>query len=571
MPHSTETSRPSIPIGRVFICQIWRHLARYPRPLFVGLAAVLVSAACSLVIPFLVGRIAEALAQSEHAAMSIAPLIGAAALAATVGAGVNILARSHLAWLGERVSNDFRLLAHSRLLQSGTADLQELTSGEWITDLTTATNNLRYAISADLGRALLSLLIGIVAMGLLVALSPHLALLLCVALLPSLVISRYASKRIAILARSAHDFLAKAHSIAQQTFAGIHDIRAFHAEPERTARYEQALESHAEVAVKADTLAACADGAVAVLSALTLCGGLMLGAAAVASGDLEVGALVALLLYLGLVTRAAGTLVEVWGDLYAASGTASSLTSRFLDTRPTNRTATQREGAVVIRSLSYTYPDQTRCALKTLSFQVSPGEWIGVVGPSGSGKTTLAKLLVGLLQPSSGDVSIDGVPPSEVEAGAITWVAQHPHILDGTVRENLSFGRRGVTDAQIRRAGTVAHLDEFVRQLPDEYDSEVGENGARLSGGQRQRIAIARAVLSNPSVLILDEATNALDVSLEKSVLAGVRARRSDRTTIVIAHRASALGPCDKLLRLGAGILQVLPSKSLDNADCKSA
>lgn len=210
-----------------------------------------------------------------------------------------------------------------------------------------------------------------------------------------------------------------------------------------------------------------------------------------------------------------------------------------------------------LENISFAYPASNTPVLRNINFEIRPGEVIAIVGQSGAGKSTLVDLLPGFYRPSAGAIRIDGTDINEIDLHSlrklIGIVSQDIILFNDTVRENIAFGTTDASESDIINAAKLAYADEFITQLPDQYDTVVGERGLNLSGGQRQRVAIARAILKNPPILILDEATSSLDSVSEKMVQDALEKLMKDRTTIVIAHRLSTIRNADKILILDKG------------------
>jgi ABC-type multidrug transport system fused ATPase/permease subunit len=213
---------------------------------------------------------------------------------------------------------------------------------------------------------------------------------------------------------------------------------------------------------------------------------------------------------------------------------------------------------VKIRNISLTYPDKVSPAILNVSLTIAMGEIVAIVGPSGAGKTTLVDLLLGVLNPDEGSVFISGVPPLlavQKWPGAISYVPQDVVIAEGTIRENVALGypREEASDEHVMKALKVAHLDQFVAALPQGIDTPVGERGAKISGGQRQRLGIARAMFTQPHLLVLDEATSSLDGATEANISAAIHSLRGTTTVVMIAHRLSTVKNADRVVYLSNG------------------
>ncbi|MST32391.1 ATP-binding cassette domain-containing protein [Acidimicrobiaceae bacterium USS-CC1] len=214
-------------------------------------------------------------------------------------------------------------------------------------------------------------------------------------------------------------------------------------------------------------------------------------------------------------------------------------------------------GAVRFRGVSFGYPDAPRPVLDDFDLDIEGGEVIALVGPTGSGKSTVAALIARLYDPGTGSITLDGVdlrhlPVTAVRA-AVGVVFEDNFLFDGTVADNLRVGRAGASDVELREAARLAQAAEFVDALPDGYDTLIGERGMSLSGGQRQRLALARAILARPRVLVLDDATSAVDAAKEREILEGIGALMGDRTIVIISHRAATIALADRVVLLDAG------------------
>jgi ATP-binding cassette subfamily B protein len=224
--------------------------------------------------------------------------------------------------------------------------------------------------------------------------------------------------------------------------------------------------------------------------------------------------------------------------------------------RPDARALPPGEGRLRFEHVSFGY-DADRPVLEDVDIEVSPGKTIALIGHTGSGKSTLTALVPRFYDPTAGRVLLDGVDVRDVKLrdlrAAIGLVSQDPFLFSATVRENISFGRPDATDADIARAASLAQAHEFIERLPDGYETVIGERGITLSGGQRQRLAIARALVMEPRILILDDATASVDATTEAKIRLGLREAMKGRTTIIIAHRLSTISLADELVVLDGG------------------
>lgn len=417
---------------------------------------------------------------------------------------------------------------------------------------------------AEILRQTISLCFGVV---LLIFVSPKLALMnLCI--LPVIVIAALIFGRfIRKLSKESQDKLAESNSIVQETLLGISNVKAFVNEFFESNRYSEKLNQSVTLAVKGATFR----GIFASFIIFAIFGAVIVviwyGASLVSIHEITVGDLTTYILYSMFVAGSMGSFPELYASIQRSLG-ASERVLEILnedqeDIRVNNEDKEIKRhlhGDIIFDHVRFSYP--TRPDIKTLkdiSFHVKSGEKLAIVGPSGTGKSTIASLILQFYQPSSGKIYYDGIPSDQLALtdirNQVAIVPQDVLLFGGTIRENISYGNLSAEAEDIITAAKRANAHNFIMDLPEGYETMVGERGVKLSGGQRQRIAIARALLKDPAILILDEATSSLDSESERMVQQALVELMKNRTSIIIAHRLSTIRDADMILVVEDGII----------------
>jgi ATP-binding cassette subfamily B protein len=482
-----------------------------------------------------------------------------------------------VSWIGERVTADVRSAVYSHVLRQSPQFFETTQTGEVLSRLTTDTTLVQTVVGSSLSMGLRNAVLFIGAMAMLVVTMPYvmgtvLGILLLI-VLPAALIGR----RVRKLSRSSQDRVADASAIAAEVLNAIPVVQGYAQEQREARRFADASENAFRTASKRNRTRALLTAFVIVGMFGSLLYGVFQGVQAVMAGSISPGALGQTVLYVGIVAGSVAVLAEVWGDLLRAAGATERLMELLAARSPieqpqhalplslphdgdVRRTAPARGARIEFERVSFYYPSRPQWpALDDVSFVIEPGETVALVGPSGAGKSTVIQLLLRFYDTTAGAISINGVPLKRADLQAlresIAFVPQESTIFSTSALENIRYGKPEATDDAVHAAARAAYADEFIRALPEGYDTFLGERGVRLSGGQKQRIAIARAILKNAPLLLLDEATSALDAESERAVQQALEGAMQGRTTLVIAHRLATVQAADRILVLDHGRL----------------
>lgn len=548
-----------------------RRLLSYTRPyrnrLLLGIVAVGISGALGLLFPLLIRDLLNtAFGDGVDAAVARAALNRTAlALFGLMGlqAVFNFLRTYQLGRVGEAVVADLRKAVFGNLMSLSVRFFEERKTGEITSRLTSDISTVQAAVSQALAQFVnqsITLLGGVIV---LFVLDARLTLVM-LAIIPAVVLAAaFFGRGLRRVSTAFQDRVAEANADAEEAIAGVRVVKSFTAEPLETRRYGGAVDDAFTIALERVRLRALFVPAVI----LSMFGGLGVvlwyGGRRALTGDLLGGDLVAFLLITMFVAGSIGTFTGLWAQLQEAIG-ASRRIFELLDERSdlpeprAPRALDQVRGQVAFEQVAFRYAGRgDELVLDGIDLVADPGETIALVGPSGAGKSTLVSLVPRFYDPVAGRVLLDGVDVRDIATRdlrrQVGIVPQDTLLFSGSVADNVRYGRPDASDDEVVAAARAANADGFIRAFPDGYATTVGERGVKLSGGQRQRIAIARALLKNPRILILDEATSSLDSESEALVQAALERLMEGRTTFVIAHRLSTIHGADRILVMDGG------------------
>jgi len=554
---------------------LWPFLRAYTGLLALAFVFLVLAAAATLSFPVVMGRFADAftLENAEIFERYFLLIIVAAILMVVLGT-----IRFYLvSWIGERVVADIRDAVYRHITSLSPSFYEVTKTGEVISRLTTDTTLIQNVVGTTISMALRSTINAIGAFVMLMITSPQLTslVLLVVPLIIGvlIVVGRWLRK----LSRTTQDRVADTGAFAVESLGAIQTVQAFTHEAEDRANFSSAVEAAFKVAIKrvmARSYLQVAIGGLGYVAVILVIwfglGMVQEDSKAVAQGLMAqedaftIGALFTFTGFAFILAFGVAALSEVWSEVQRAAGASERLVE-LLQVKP-DIVAPENPvdmphpatGRVEFRDVTFHYPTRPEVsALEGYDLQVKEGETIALVGPSGAGKTTVFQLLLRFYDPQSGQVFVDGVnvkdaTPQDIR-GRISVVQQDTVIFSGSLLENIRYGRPTASDAEVKEAAIAALADNFIQDLPDGYDTNLGERGMTLSGGQRQRIAIARAILRDAPILLLDEATSALDAESERLVQQALDRIMKGRTTIVIAHRLATVVKADRIIVMDHG------------------
>ena len=549
-------------------------IAPYKGTLLIAMIALLISSAATLAMPIAVRNVIDYGFSVEDAANVDRYFFILLLFALAIG--LFGAARAYFVhWLGERVVADLRSKVFSHVIYMDPSFFETTKIGEVLSRLTADTTLIQSVSGVSLSIVLRSSIQFVGALVLLaitnIELMGILMFILPLVVLPILGVGRWLRR----LSRASQDRIADASGHAAEVLGNAQTVQSFVAEDLEVNRFGRAIEISFTTAVRRIRVRAFLTtlATVSVFGALIFV--LWIGAKSVLAGDITGGELGQFVLYAMFVGFSAAALSEVWGDVQRAAGAMERLTELLQLQSEINIPPIPQQipipsrGSVKFDEVSFSYPSRPEeFAVRDFSLVIEEGEHVAIVGPSGAGKSTLYQLLLRFYDPQSGAITIDGVNIHQVDPQSVrrlmAIVPQECVIFGDSARENIRFGRPEATDVEVVAASKAASAHVFLSNLPERYDTYLGEKGARLSGGQKQRIAIARAILADPAILLLDEATSALDSESEQLVQGALHKLQKNRTTLVIAHRLATVLEADRIVVLDEGrILDIGPHEDL--------
>jgi ATP-binding cassette subfamily B protein len=485
-----------------------------------------------------------------------------------------------VSWLGERVTADIRSAVYRHLINLHPSYFEDNLSGEIQSRITTDTTLIQSVIGSSASIALRNLLMMIGGVVFLFITNPKLTsvVLICIPLVIGPIM--FFGRKVRRLSRDSQDEIANVGAYVGESIQQLKTVQAYNQQAHNDGVFSRHVETAFKVAKARIFMRSILITLVMTLVFAALAVMIWVGGQDVISGRMSAGELTAFVAYAVIVATAVGAVSQVISELQRAAGAMERLMelleAESLITAPENPTELSGvfRGQLDFETVSFAYPSRPDSpALDDVTLTLRPGESLALVGPSGAGKSTLLDLVLRFYDPQSGRVLLDSVDvrqlTPEVLRSHIAIVSQQPALFTGSVLDNIRFGRPDASLDEARAAAEAAFANEFIEQLPEGYNSYLGEAGVRLSGGQRQRIAIARAILNDPEILLLDEATSALDAESERKVQQALEKLMKGRTSLIIAHRLATVKNVDRIAVLEAGKLIATGTHSSLLTDCE--
>jgi ATP-binding cassette, subfamily B, bacterial MsbA len=556
------------------------------RPYWWQLAIILLAASLTSIFtiayPALTGQIIDsAIKRNVSALHSIIFLLLGLGIAQAL---ISFVQNYWMTNIGEKIVIDLRVRLFSHLQSLPLSFFQENRTGELLSRLTNDVSLVRSAVTNNLIsfiQSLITLLLGIAVIiggpntilaaaqkfNINVPLAPSnisfgpTLLITALILFPVAFLPIFASRSLRKFAKQELAKLSDATASSEEAISNAKIVKAFTREDYEIERYSALALQQFSIVKRRSRLQGLVQAGTGLISSAGIAAFLWYAGSAVLNGSLTIGILVTIVIYFGILSQPFLTL----GTLYAQFQTALGAAERIFELldqpvtitdEPGARPLPPVEGDVRFEQVQFGYDEHTT-VLHDITFEAEQGKVVALVGPSGAGKTTIANLIPRFFDVQKGRITVDGYDIRNVQVKSlreqIGIVLQEPILFGATIRENIAYGRLDATQAEIEEVARAANAQEFITQLPDGYNTLVGERGVKLSGGQRQRIAIARALLRNPRILILDEATSSLDNESERLVQEALERLMRKRTTIVIAHRLTTVQNADKIVVIEKG------------------
>ncbi len=552
----SEKKQRKVTIGKVFKTIIWPRR----KHLFLGLILIVISRLASLVLPGASKILIDEVIPSNDVTM-LKWLIGGVVLAIVIQASTSYALTQILSVEAQNLISKLRAQVQAHIIKLPIRFFDNAKTGELVSRIMTDVEGVRNLVGTGFAQMIGGVLTAIISLFLLINISPLMTLYVLVPVIIFGLVSLKAFGRIRPIFRERGKLNAEVTGRLTETLGGIRVIKGFNAEEQEVKIFEGGVERLFQNVKSSLTATSLVTSAGALLLGLASAGIMGIGGYMIMQGDLTFGDFLAFTLYLGFMIAPIVQMSNIGSQLteaFAGLDRTEEIMNTPLEFDDNERVndLSEFKGDIRFQNVSFAY-EEGKEVVKGISFDAPSGSVNALVGSSGSGKTTIAGLAASFLNPDGGTVYLDGVDLSTVTLESyrshLGVVLQDDFLFEGTIRENILFPRPNATDEQLDNAVKSAYVNEFTDRFDKGLDTLIGERGVKLSGGQRQRIAIARAILADPKILILDEATSNLDTESETLIQASLTELMKGRTTFVIAHRLSTIRQADQIFVIEQG------------------
>lgn len=553
---SKNKKKPKVSIAKAFKTIIWPKR----KLVFIGLILIVLSRLASLVAPLKIKSLLDDVIPNKdyEALYALLTVVGAAIL---VQAVTSFLLTRILSVQAQYLISELRAQVQKKVLSLPISFFDNTKSGALVSRIMSDVEGVRNLIGTGLVQLVGGTITAVISMVLLIRISPSMTLFVLIPVAVFGLIALKAFKYIRPIFRNRGVINAEVKGRLTETLAGVRVIKAFNAEQQENESFEKGVDLLFQNVKKSLTATAVMTSSATFLLGIASTGIMGIGGYKIMAGELTVGDFLSFTFLLGLMIAPIVQMSNIGSQLteaLAGLDRTEELMNMEAEEEDENRTVQLEdiEGELVFEDVSFSY-EEGKEVLNDISFVVPKGTVTALVGSSGSGKSTIAGLSATFLNAKSGKVTIDKHDMSKVQLSSyrkhLGVVLQDEFLFEGTIKENILFPRPNATEDELQNAVKAAYVNEFTDRFEDGLDTLIGERGVKLSGGQRQRLAIARAILANPKIIILDEATSSLDTESEALIQKSLSELIKDRTTIVIAHRLSTIKQADQILVVEAG------------------
>jgi ATP-binding cassette subfamily B protein len=568
-PLSPEDKRPLNRANLKNLVGIFRFVLPYKWLFLVGIFSLVLSSMTVLSFPYFAGMLLDIASGKPVEYFTSINQVALTLFGILIIQSIVSFTRVYaFAVTSERTLADLRQAVYKKMIWSPLTFFDSSRVGELMSRITSDVSQLQDTFTTTLAELFRQISILIIGTGIILYLAPELTLFMLLTFPVLVILAIIFGKYIRKMSRKTQDKLAEANVIVEESLQSIAVVKAFTNEVFEIFRYKKSLNEVVSVALRT----ARYRGLFVSFVILALFGGIVAigwkGALLVQDGTLTAGKLFSFVFYTGFIGASIAGLGDIYSHIQRAIG-ASERLLELLHQPDENDTVSAApikfNGAISFDQVSFSYPSRSDFpVLKDLSFKIAAGEKVALIGQSGSGKSTIINLLMRFYPVSQGNILVDSNAAHSYNLTAyrrnIGIVPQEVILFGGTIQENIAYGKPNATLDEIKQASRQANALEFIERFPQGFETVVGERGVKLSGGQRQRIAIARAILKDPAILILDEATSSLDVKSELLVQEALEKLMEGRTSIVIAHRLSTIKKVDRIFVINEGRLAEMGS-----------